>query len=376
MMEKIIKQNKEWIDSTWEKIQRKLEKTAISSRDKIPYTTKNGIHDDKNLTDVCWWTNGFWPALMWLMYIDTKDERYKITAEKTEEMLDEAFKDYYGLHHDVGFMWHISSGVNYRLFGNEKSRKRALLASALLAYRYNPDGGFIRAWNDNKTGWVIIDCMMNIPLLYWASKELNDPRLEQMARHHADKTMQNHIRDDGSVYHIIEYDVNNGEFIGTPPGQGYDATCSSWSRGQSWALYGFVLSYIHTGNKKYLDTAKKVAHYFISAICNEGYIPKCDFRSPDEPDYVDTTAAACAACGLIEIAKAVPEFEKKIYINAALNILKALEKEHCNWSDSEESILQNGTERYGGGVHIPIIYGDYYFVEALYKLRGNDMLFW
>lgn len=142
-------------------------------------------------------------------------------------------------------------------------------------------------------------------------------------------------------------------------------------------LYGFALSYIHTGKQEYLDTAKKIAHYFIACICDD-YLPKCDFRSPNEPVIYDSTAGAIAACGLLEIAKNVPEHEKKIYFNAAVKMLKALEENFCNWEEDEDSILQMGTEAYHReeGKHIPIIYGDYYFVEAIYKLKGNTTLFW
>lgn len=375
-MEKIVAENQTWINDIWEKIEKKLCETAHLSKNKIPYTTVNGIHDDK--TDkITYWTNGFWPAIMWLMYAATNDERYRETAQISEEKLDKALFECANLHHDVGFMWHISAGANYKITGNQKSRDRNLMAASILASRYNVDGGFIRAWNNKGTdGWAIIDCMMNLPLLYWASEELSDPRFKQVAIHHADKTMQNHIRPDGSVIHIVEYDVNNGQVLGTPYSQGYDPNNSSWSRGQSWAIYGFVLSYIHTNEKKYLDVAKRVAHYFISAICNEDYIPKCDFRSPDTPEYLDTTAGAIAACGLIEIAKAVPDYEKKLYLKAALEILKNLESKHCDWSLDEQCILRNGTEKYGGNTHIPIVYGDYFFIEAMYKLKGFDTLLW
>lgn len=377
-MEKILTVHKEWVVETWNKILKKLSVTAIASREKIPYTTINGIHDSKTGDkDIEFWTNGFWPGLMWLMYVETKDERYKITAEAAEEKLDKALQDYMVLHHDVGFMWLISSGVNYRLFGSEKSKNRTLFAASTLASRYNLSGKFIRAWNgENNKGWVIIDCMMNLPLLYWASNEIDDERFAQIAISHANSTMKNHIRADGSVYHILECDTNTGEVIGMPRTQGYEPMNSSWSRGQSWAIYGFVLCYIHTGKKEYLDVAKKVAHYFISAVICNDYIPKCDFRQPEIPDYIDTTSGAIAACGLIEIAKCVPEFEKNMYIDAAVKILKVLEKEHCDWSEKQQAILLRGTESYKANQHIPIIYGDYFFVEAILKLKGSDILFW
>ena len=217
--------------------------------------------------------------------------------------------------------------------------------------------------------------MMNLPLLYWASDELGDPRFTYIAEAHADTTIDTHIRPDGSVRHIVVHDHENGGMIDELYGQGY-AMGSSWSRGQSWALYGFVLSYIHTGKEEYLNAAKRVAHYFISCVCDD-YLPKCDFRSPKEPVIYDSTAGAIAACGLIEIAKAVPEFERSIYMDAAVNMLKALEEKFCNWDENYDSILQMGTSAYSGqNHHLNLIYGDFYFVEAVLKLRGSNFLIW
>lgn len=379
-MDKLIKENEKWIQDVWEKIDNKLSLVAVRSKDKIPYTTVNGVHDDRSKKNISGWTNGFWGGLMWLMYIDTKNEVYRTAAENSEKLLDGAlYEKYEELNHDVGFMWHIVSGVNYRHTGNPLSKTRNLMAANLLAARYNINGKFIRAWNANeKIGWTIIDTMMNMPLLYWASKEVEDDRYKYVAMAHVDTTMRDHVRNDGSVAHIVSHDLQTGELIEIFGGQGYDVE-SSWSRGQAWALYGFVLSYIHTGKQEYLDTAKKVAHYFIANVCDD-YLPIVDFRAPDEPVLYDSTAGACAACGLIEIANNVPEHEKKIYMSAAIKILKAMEQEFCNWSDNEDSILQMGTVLYHGSewnaVHKPIIYGDYYFVEAIYKLRENKFLFW
>lgn len=226
-----------WIDETWEKIDKKLSKVAVKSQNKIPYTTCQGEHNDmqveRNSEGITWWTNGFWPGMMWLMYQGTQNETYKQTAEHAEVLLDKALEKYDGLHHDVGFMWHISSGVNYRLTGNEHSKVRALYAANLLAGRYNLNGKFIRAWNGECTGWAIIDCMMNIPLLYWASRETNDPRFRYIAESHADTTMASHVRADGSVKHIVVHDHINGGVLEEKGGQGYEEG-SSWSRGQAW----------------------------------------------------------------------------------------------------------------------------------------------
>ncbi len=377
-MQNILNDNKGWIDEAWEKITEKLRRNSELCRHKLPLVTEDGVYDDHSGKGIAAWTNGFWPGIMWLMYAATGESTFRETAENAEKAMDAALMDYNALFHDVGFMWHISAGANYRLTGNEDSKNRNLHAAAVLAARYNVNGEFIKAWNEEGyEGWVIVDCMMNIPLLYWAAKETNNIAFKQIAMHHADTTLKNHIRPDGSVYHILDYDIETGECKGAASStQGYDPETSSWSRGQAWAIYGYVLSYIHTGEQRYLDAAKKVAHYFIAAVANEGYIPRADFRAPDEPKYIDTSAGAIAACGLIEIAKAVPEFEKKMYMQAAINIMKALTETQCDWSEEEQAILQNSSACHAKGVHRTWIYGEYYYVEAMYKLKGFDVLFW
>lgn len=378
--ESIIKENSFWIDETWRKFDEKLSRTAIKSRYKIPYTTENGTHDDRATQDILAWTNGFWGATMWLMYVGTGKAVYKETAEIQEKLLDKAFDNMQNWHHDVGFMWHLTSGANYRLTGNLDSKNRNLIAAMSLSSRYNVAGDFIRCWNgdgkEDVSGWTIIDCMMNIPILYWASREIGDTRFKKIAMRHADMSMRDHIREDGSVNHIVVHDTEKANtVIETKAGQGY-CVGSSWSRGTAWGLYGFTLSYIHTGEEKYLSTAKKIADYFTKSIEETDWLPRLDFRQPREPLYYDATAGAIAACGLIELAKIVDGEDKTNYLLSAINMLKAMEKAWCNWSEQEDSILQMGSEMYTSGIHKPIIYGDYFFVEAMLKLKGNDFLIW
>ena len=365
----------EEIKRIWEKLDAKLSKTAVKSYDKIPYTSFNGVHDNKAETDICWWTNGFWPALMLLMYNGTKNEVYLNTARNAQALLDEAFKNRDGLHHDVGFMWHLSSGADYRITGNIQARNRALLAADMLAGRFMLNGRFIRAWNDengiDRTGWTIIDCMMNIPLLYWASDELKVSNYKEIAIAHADITLRDHIRPDGSVNHICIHDTQSGELIQTLGGQGY-AEGSCWSRGQSWAIYGFAQSYMHTKDVKYLDAAKSCANYFIAAL-GDDYVPVSDFRAPKEPVIYDTTAGTIAACGMITIAKYLSENEGRMYLDVAIKIITEIEKRFCDWSDCEDSIVQMGSESYHSDKgQLPIIYGDFYFAEAISLLMGFD----
>ena len=383
-MDSTMKKHQAWIDEVWNKVDRKLSRTAVKSREKLPYTTVNGVHDTKTGDSVTWWTNGFWGGMMWLMYEATGNEEYRKTAERSEALLDNAIFQYKRLHHDVGFMWHLTSGANYRLTGNEASGVRNYYAATSLFSRYNISGDYIRAWNDGKmdtAGFSIIDCMMNLPLLYWASKEISDDRFKKIAMRHADMVLRDHIRPDGSVNHIVNHETEKVGIKNILGGQGYSPT-SCWSRGLAWAVYGCVISYVHTGKEEYLEAAKKTAVYFVTNCKKTNYLPVIDFCAPDTPVYYDSTAGVCAACGLLEIAKYVSEHEANYYSEAAIQILKACDKHFCNYEEDEDALVLKGSERYPHseasmrGVHIPIIYGDFFFVEALCKLKGREFLIW
>ena len=367
--------DKAWLEDVAARLHTKMTYAVGKARevDYIPYSTENGQWKPVHIH---WWTNGFWPATMWQMYLATKDELYRDEAIRTEKMLDVNLEDFEGLSHDVGFMWLIQSGVRYALEGNRDSYARTMKAAQHLACRYNPNG-FIRAWNgEGREGWAIVDCMMNLPLLYWASEVSGDPRFRLIAMKHADTAMNVFVRPDGSCNHIIIFDAETGEVLDNPGGQGYESG-SSWSRGQAWALYGFTLSYLHTGKQEYLDTAKRVANYFISQITDD-YIPRCDFRQPAEPVLKDNTAGAVAAAGLLVLSQQLPELEAVTYYDVAVKMLRAMEREDINWEPNDPALLQRCTAAYHDipGRHITMNYADYYFVEAINMLRGQKMLFW
>lgn len=378
MKYQLMEEDRRWAEDTWEKIKVKISAECDRVGAKIPYIAEKGVYkEDKAETDIVWWTNGFWPGILWQMYHATGEEKYKNTAQEVEERLDKAFDVYTGLHHDVGFMWLHSAVADYRLTGSERARARGLHAAHLLAGRYNPRGRFIRSWNRDRAGWVIVDSMMNIPLLYWARDTIEDPRFEYVAMDHADTVMANTVRTDGSCNHIIVLDPTNGTLLETPGGQGYGSG-SCWSRGQSWAIYGFALSYLHTEKKEYLETAKKAAHYFMAQTDRTGGVALIDFRAPKEPVYWDSLAGACAACGLLEIAAHVNENERDFYLSGAVKILKATDERFCNWDPSYDSIVQMGSGSYWTehDRHVPIIYGDYFFIEAVLRLLDQDVLLW
>ena len=236
MQKFLTEKEQQWAKSTFEKLDQKLKKECERIGNKIPYIPENGHYEqDLGESDIAWWTNGFWGGLMWQMYHATGDEVYKEKAENVEKRLDQSLEEYEGLYHDVGFMWMHTAVADYRLTGGRH-------AANLLAGRFNILGNFIRAWNDDKAGWMIIDCLMNLSLLYWASETDQDPRFTAIAKRHADKAMEVLLRKDGSANHIGILDPENGEVLEFPGGQGYGEG-SSWSRGQSWALYGFAISY-------------------------------------------------------------------------------------------------------------------------------------
>lgn len=378
MKYKISEENKKWVEETFDKIKDKMSAECNRIGDKIPYIAEDGVYkEDKAESDIVWWTNGFWPGMLWQMYHATGEDKYKIAAEGVELKLDKAFDVYTGLHHDVGFMYLHSAVANYRITENERSKARGLHAAHLLAGRYNPRGKFIRSWNRDRSGWVIVDSMMNVPLLYWAAETIGDPRFIYVAMDHVDTVMKNTVRSDGSCNHIIVLNPENGELLETPGGQGYESG-SSWSRGQAWAIYGFALSYHYTKKEEYLATAKKVAHYFMSNVQETGDVAIVDFRAPKEPVYWDSTAGVCAACGMLEIAKYVPELEKNFYIDAAIRILKSTDEKFCNWDVNYDSIVAMGSGSYftEHDRHVPIIYGDYFFIEAVLRLLDKDILIW
>lgn len=370
-------QNSAWLEETFDKLVAKVDAQVDRLGHAIPYIPENGVYPDMGERDITWWTNGFWSGMLWQLFHATGREKFARTAQIDEERLDAAFTRYTGLHHDVGFMWLHTAVADYRITGNERSRARGLHAAHLLAGRYNPRGKFIRSWNRDRAGWIIIDSMLNIPLLYWARDTLDDPRFGFIAEDHADTVLEKVMRPDGSVNHIAVLDPNNGDLLDTPGGQGF-ASGSSWSRGQAWALYGFALSHLHTGRSDYLDAAKRVAHYFIAQVERTGWIADADFRAPRRPVRKDSSAGLCAACGLLEISQHVGEYERDFYRDAAVNILRATTQSCADLDTELDGIVRGSTAAYHEeeASDASIIYGDYYFTEALLRLLDRDLLLW
>ena len=340
----------------------------------IPYKSEQGKWITSPYDGNSWWTGGFWPGLMWQLWAMTKDEFFLQEARRAGKLLTDEFRVFQYLNHDVGFMYLLSRGADWKLTGDEQAKLDTLHAASLLMGRFNP-AGFIRAWNHpDQRGFAIIDCMMNLSLLYWATNLTGDPRFAKVADIHAATTMREFIRENGSVSHIIEFDADTGARVRELGGQGYELG-SSWSRGQAWGLYGFTLAAMNTKKADYLATAEKIAAYFIANIRPDG-LTDCDFCQPKDEERLDNIAGAVAVCGLLELAKLTG---KQDYRTAALRLLDGL-IDHCaDWSENACGILTHCTASYhddGAGRHTNITYGDYFFVEALSKLLGADPMLW
>ena len=340
----------------------------------IPYKSEAGRWVTSPYDGNSWWTGGFWPGLMWQLYAMTKDDAFLTEARRVEGMLAGELRAFTYLNHDVGFMYLLSCGADHKLTGDKQAYTDTLHAANLLMGRFNP-AGFIRAWNaPAQCGQAIIDCMMNLSLLFWATKQTGDPRFAHVARIHADTTLREFVRENGSVSHIVEFDPETGRRVRELPGQGY-ALGTSWSRGQAWGLYGFTLAAKNTGDERYLNTAKRIAAYFIANIREDG-LTDCDFCQPKDEERIDNIAGAIAACGLLELEKATGNAE---YRAAALRLIDGLIDHCCDFTDESCGLLTHCTASYhddGAGRHTNITYGDYFLTEALAKIIGTDPMLW
>jgi unsaturated chondroitin disaccharide hydrolase len=321
------------------------------------------------------WTGGFWPGILWFDYEFTKDDSIKAKAISfTESMM--SLTSIKATTHDLGFMVYCSMGNAYRITKDPEYKKAILHTSDSLATLFNIKVGTILSWPlmVKRMNWphnTIIDNMMNLEMLFWASKNGGSHRLYEIAEKHAYTTMKNHFRDDYTCYHVVVYDTITGQKIKGVTHQGY-ADNTMWARGQAWAIYGFTLTARETGNPEYLDFAKKVSQAYIDRLPSD-LIPYWDFDAPNIPDEPrDASAAAVAASAFLELSVLVKdEKQAKYYKNIALKILKSLSSENYQSRDENTAFLSHSTghKPNNSEIDMPIIYADYYYIEALTRLR-------
>jgi len=369
-----------WVDEAWAKSLDKTLRNSVRIGGRFPHASKGGVYE---LAGPEWWTAGFWPGMLWLLYGESGREELRTLAQECEDQLDAVLDAYVRLDHDLGFMWTLTSVANYKLTGSDVSRIRAMKAANYLAARFNLKGRYIRAWNpwregERNEGIAIIDCCMNTPLLFWASRTSGDPRYAHIAEAHLDTVLRHFIREDGSVYHMINFNPETGEMLEGLGGQGY-ASESAWSRGSAWAIYGLTLAYHHTGKREYLTAAQRTATFFLSRL-PEDHVPAWDFRAPKELQSLrDSSAGSCAASGLLLLAEKSGGEDADFYRAWGERILKSLFEKYGDWDNPvEEGLLLHGTSNYpqGTNIDVPLIYGDYYFVEGLARLKGCGPFYW
>lgn len=346
--------------------------SSFSNKYFMPRTIEEG---KRRLVHVKDWTSGFYPGSLWYLYQLTNHEKWKERAVRYTEKLNSI--QYWEGNHDVGFIMECSYGNALKVEENKAYENIIVQTAKSLSARFRPNAGILQSWEANKK-WkcpVIIDNMMNLELLFHATKISGDSLYYNIAVSHADKTIENHFRKDFSTYHVVEYDPTTGEVVKKNTHQGISDD-SAWARGQAWGLYGFTMSYRETGNPKYLDQAKNIAN-FIKHNPNmpEDQVPYWDFNAPIRPDTPrDASAAAITASALYELSGFVDEEESETYLNWAERIMKSLMSIDylAEIGTNENFLLKHsvGSIPHDVEVDVPLNYADYYFLEALYRKRN------
>jgi unsaturated chondroitin disaccharide hydrolase len=339
------------------------------------------------------WTGGFWPGSLWYMFEYTKDQKWKDAALQWTHSLES--NQYNINHHDIGFMMYCSYGNALKFVDNPKYQDILVQSAKSLTKRYSPIVGSIQSWNTRKSKgdinlWeypVIMDNMMNLELLFYASKVTKDPFYKEVAINHAVKTMENHLRKDNSSYHVVNYDPRTGKVLHKQTLQGFSDE-STWARGQAWGIYGFTTVYRETKDKRFLNAAINMADFFLNHpnlpkdkipywdfnVGQAGFKPDWDFdpnRFKETPR--DASAAAITSSALLELSAFLDGKQKEKYFNAAVAMLKSLSSDAYLNTDNNNPyfLLKHSTGNLPSNreIDVPLIYADYYFLEGLIRYQ-------
>lgn len=328
------------------------------------------------------WTNGFWTGMLWLAYELTGAERYRNAAERqVDSFHDRIFQRININHHDLGFLYSLSCVAAFRLTGSEKARSAALEAADRLLDRYLPPAGIIQAWGDlsdpAEAGRMIIDCNLNLPLLYWAAGETGNSAFVDAAKSHIKKAQQYIVRPDHSTFHTYHMDPVSGEPRYGSTHQGFsDSSC--WARGQAWGISGFPLNYRYFQDPSLIETSEALADYFLDRLPAD-QVCCWDLVFTSDDDQRDSSAAAIAACGLLELAQWAPVDRQAHYRTAAIRIIQSLSRAYASRpGDPGNGLLKHGVYHMPKRIGLDeyCIWGDYFYLEALVRLTRNWVPFW
>jgi len=330
------------------------------------------------------WTNGFWTGQLWLAYELSGAERFRAAAERHVTSFDERQRRRIATnHHDLGFLYSLSCVAGHKLTGSEVARDAALGAAELLMERFLPAAGIIQAWGDlndpAQRGRMIIDCNLNLPLLYWASETTGDLRFRAAANRHIEQAARHIVRPDGSTFHTFFFDANSGEPREGKTHQGF-ADDSCWARGQAWGIAGFPLVARYNGDTRLLELAQVLANYYLNRLPPDG-ICHWDLVFTDGPEERDSSAAAVAACGLLELASQMPLLDplRPVYESAAAGMTLTLAEQYFAHDGAPGAGLLRHAVYHkpkGIGIDEACLWGDYFYLEALTRLTRLWKPYW
>ena len=338
-------------------------------------TDGNYFNFEEGFYEIGNWTSSFFTGMALLAWRETEDEFFLQQVLRLAPCYREkVFTRHLDTHHDLGFLYSLYSVALYKLTGDPAHRETGLRAAEVLAGRFNEKGGFIRAWGHMNTteydNMAIIDCLMNLPLLYWATAETGDNKYRNVAVRHADNVLKYFVRPDDSVCHAFRFDLQTGQPLGVDNvcGNGKD---SYWARGAAWAVHGFALSYGHTRDQKYLDAAVRLAKKFIAQLDQE-IVPVWDFRLPANAHPVrDASAAAVVVCGFQELAKHhAADGEIARAKNALLE--RICSEKYLDANEACPGVLKNAY----GDKNAYSSWGDYFLMEAASRELNLGPTFW
>ncbi|HWI86527.1 MAG TPA: glycoside hydrolase family 88 protein [Sphingomonas sp.] len=329
------------------------------------------------------WTNGFWTGMLWLAWEITGEARYRRAAEiQVQSFVERADRAIGVTHHDMGFLYTLSACAAWRLTGASEARRAGLAAATFLLNRFDPKSGVIQAWGDlsdpEQAGRMIIDCNLNLPLLYWASEQTGHLEFKRAAERHLTQAARYLVRPDASTFHTFHMDTRTGNPLHGTTHQGFsDDSC--WARGQAWGIYGFALGYAHSGREDLVALASSLANYFLNRL-PEDMVCRWDLIFVDGEEPRDTSAAAIAACGLLELNRHLPISDpaRDIYARAAWGIVKALDRSYLASLDGSNGLLADGVYHIPKGIGVSecCIWGDYFYLEALVRMRRIWSPYW
>lgn len=365
-------------------------KQIINNLPEFTYKFQNAYSEDGFYKPIenDYWTTGFWTGEVWLAYEHCKDERIKEAGLiQVDSFLNRIEKKIEVDHHDMGFLYSPSCVAAYKLVGSEKAKEAAIKAADQLITRFHPVGEFIQAWGsmDEADNYrLIIDCLLNLPLLYWATEETKDEKYREIAEKHIHTAIKNVIREDYSTWHTFYFNMETGEPDHGATCQGY-RDGSAWARGQAWGIYGSALAYRYTKREEYVEVFKNVTQYYLEHLPKD-MVPYWDLEFGEGSTQPrDSSSASIAACGMLEMSKYLNEEDAAYYTELAKQMMKSV-VDHYAVKESKESnglVLHSTYSNHSPyntcnhyGVDECNSWGDYFYMEALTRLTKDWNQYW